>query len=444
VVTVNDASVEQKWDGFGGLFSELGWSYLGSSALQNQAMTLLFSATGGAAFAWGGIPMGANDYATSRYTCDDTGADPTPATDGSNRPPADTSLQSFKLTRDNQRLIPFIKAAQATNPNLRFWASPWTPPVWMKTGYRTTSTSNGAGAVRPSYYDGGTMLSDASVLTAYANYYTSFVNGYKAQNINIELVSPQNEPGYDENYPSCLWDKTTYTSWIASYLGPAMQALGVHVMLGPLSNPGDNGRSDLDIATAVLGNSSAAAFLTVAGVEWGVLDNVNAGTRFGSLPIWVTEHKPGNYPWVNPYNSAKAPNDPAYGIETWGDIRDAITKGRVTAYFAKNLVLDPVGLGLDTSRDWKQNALLTVSSATLSATPAYYVFRHLSQYVVPGATVVDTSGGDAVAFKNPDGSIVAVMFNASAASASYVVAIGGKKFQFAMPSNGWATLKYKP
>ena len=66
-------------------------------------------------------------------------------------------------------------------------------------------------------------------------------------------------------------------------------------------------------------------------------------------------------------------------------------------------------------------------------TPTYYVFRHLSQYVVPGATVVGTTGGDAVAFKNPDGSLVAVMFNSGAANASYVVAIGGKKFQFAMP-----------
>jgi hypothetical protein len=36
------------------------------------------------------------------------------------------------------------------------------------------------------------------------------------------------------------------------------------------------------------------------------------------------------------------------------------------------------------------------------------------------------------------------MFNSGAANANYVVAIGGKKFQFAMPANGWATVKYKP
>ncbi len=85
-VTVNDTMVLQNWDGFGGAFNELGWAALSSAALQTQAIALLFSATDGANFAWGRIPMGASDYASSRYTADDTGADPTPNSDESNRP----------------------------------------------------------------------------------------------------------------------------------------------------------------------------------------------------------------------------------------------------------------------------------------------------------------------------------------------------------------------
>jgi glucosylceramidase len=64
--------------------------------------------------------------------------------------------------------------------------------------------------------------------------------------------------------------------------------------------------------------------------------------------------------------------------------------------------------------------------------------------VVPGANVLSTSGGDAIAFKNPDGSLVAVMYNSGAANSSYSVKIGGKTLQFAMPGQGWATVKYKP
>jgi len=123
-VTVNDTSVGQKWDGCGGAFNELGWTYLTTPALQTQAMTLLFSATDGANFTWGRIPMGASDYAISRYTNDDTGADPAPASGGTNRPAADTSLNMFTLARDGQRLIPYIKAAPGVKPDLHFWASP--------------------------------------------------------------------------------------------------------------------------------------------------------------------------------------------------------------------------------------------------------------------------------------------------------------------------------
>ena len=36
------------------------------------------------------------------------------------------------------------------------------------------------------------------------------------------------------------------------------------------------------------------------------------------------------------------------------------------------------------------------------------------------------------------------MYNSGAANSSYVVAIGGKKLQFAMPASGWATVKYTP
>ena len=68
-VTVNDSSARQKWEGFGGAFNEPGWKIPELVGEQTQAMQLLFSATNGAHFAWGRIPMGASDYAVSRYTC---------------------------------------------------------------------------------------------------------------------------------------------------------------------------------------------------------------------------------------------------------------------------------------------------------------------------------------------------------------------------------------
>ena len=36
------------------------------------------------------------------------------------------------------------------------------------------------------------------------------------------------------------------------------------------------------------------------------------------------------------------------------------------------------------------------------------------------------------------------MYNSGAANNSYVVSIGGKKLQLAMPGSGWATIRYTP
>jgi glucosylceramidase len=447
-VTVNDGQTAQKWDGFGGAFNELGWDVLTTQALQDEAIKLLFDAADGANITWGRIPIGASDYARDRYTLDDTGDDVEAQSGEGNRPPADTELTKFSLARDEMTLIPYIKAAQAVKSDMHFWASPWTPPTWMKTGYKTDSGGTGGGdAKRPSYFDGGNMKSDDAILEAYAQYYKKFVTGYKDKGIDIEIVSPQNEPGYDQNYPSCLWDSATYIKFVGQHLGPTMKDIGVSIMLGTMSNAGDNNKSDLDLATAIAGDATAKSFFTVAGAQWGVLAKVNEGSSLGGLPIWATEHKCGNYPW-NPsgypmYNMTQAPNDMAYGVESWGYIKDAINKGKVTSYSAWNMVLDKNGLGNDLSRDWRQNALLVSDGGMIKPTPYYYVFRHVAQYVTPGATVV-SAGNDAIGFKNPNGSIVAIIYNSGSANPNYVVSIGGKNVTFAMPGAGWATVKVTP
>ena len=108
------------------------------------------------------------------------------------------------------------------------------------------------------------------------------------------------------------------------------------------------------------------------------------------------------------------------------------------------MVLDTNGKNIDSMRPWPQNALLIVNTTSkqLIATPAYYVFRHVSQYVDPGATVVATTTNDSLAFKNPDGTIVTIIYNSGAAK-KMIVAVKGKKEQFDMPANGFATVNFK-
>ena len=82
-----------------------------------------------------------------------------------------------------------------------------------------------------------------------------------------------------------------------------------------------------------------------------------------------------------------------------------------------------VGLGLRKLRSavgWpgsRQNSLFTITADTheVRRNPEYYVMRHFSKYVRPGAKVLGATShfnSMAIAFRNPDGIIVVVAQNA--------------------------------
>jgi glucosylceramidase len=290
-------------------------------------------------------------------------------------------------------------------------------------------------------FDGCVMKSDDAILKALSLYFVKWVAAFQEQGIKVEYVAPQNEPNYEQNYPSCHWDSSVFATFIGKHLGPALVSANspAQIMLGTLSNNGAS--ADVSVANTVLADATAKGYCKVMGVQWGMSDAnqvSNLKSKGPGIPIWLSETKCGG----TTGSTAPAPNDFNYAKDTWTYIRDAIKNG-LTAYNAWNMVLDKGGLGNDDTRKWPQNALLVADGTSVTATPAYYVYRHFSQFAEPGAKVVGTSGStDAIAFKNPDGSFVAVVY-AGSAKANYIVSIGGKKLQFSMPS-GWATVKFKP
>jgi glucosylceramidase len=335
-------------------------------------------------------------------------------------------MTAFSLDRDKQKLIPYIKAALAVAPGLHLWASPWSPPTWMK-------SSNG--------FDGGNMKEDATTLQAYALYLAKFVQEYGKLGIRVEVIHPQKEPNLALDYPSCIWSAPGMARFIGTYLGPTFteQKVDAAIFLGSLSEDDRGGRAR-DIIAAVTGDATAMGYVQGFGFEWDGLKLVD-GLRAKKLPLWQDNHNVGNLPWnKETFNATAAPNDHAYAMTSWSFLRDWI-RGGVDAYFTSNMILDARGVGIGANA-WPQNALLVVdpTSKALVVTPVFYLFRHLSAFVDPGASVVGVTGGDALAFKNPDGSVVAVLYNAGAATKT-TVALAGKKLQFQLPARGWATVK---
>lgn len=430
-ITVKEDQTYQEWLGVGGTFNEAGWDALSelSTSERDRAMRLLFGAADGANLKWGRIPIGASDYAMDRYTLNETAGD--------------YAMSQFSIERDRQRLIPFVKAAQAVKSDIRFWASPWTPPSWMKNPEKIDGTDAGPAGQVATFE--AFMKDDAQTLTAYALYLARFVEEYTLEGIPIDSVHPQNEPGYSTRYPSCRWAAGLLGKFVGDHLGPLFveKKLETKIWFGSLSN------NDSSVYQGNIGGLSGSAenYVVGVGLQWNTQGHTSELAQRGYL-VMQTEHRCGNYPFNVPgapaFDPNKPQNDHAYAVESWGYIREWIKAG-VNAYSAWNMVLDTVGKNLDAQRPWPQNALLVVDRTTdrLIETPAYYVFRHLSYFVDPGATRVEASGGDALAFKNPDGSLVVIVFNSDNQALSTIVAMGGSSFQVQVPGQGWATLYSK-
>jgi glucosylceramidase len=427
-VTVDANRMHQAWIGFGGTFNEMGWDALGelSAADRDRAIRLLFSATEGANFAWGRIPIGASDYAIDRYTLNENAGD--------------YAMNMFSMERDRERLIPYVKAALAVKPNVRLWGSAWTPPTWMKNPAEFDATDagpNGEAATYTSF-----MKNDAQTLTAYALYLARWVEEWEREGIPIDSVFPQNEPDYATRYPSCRWDAGLLGTFVGQYLGPTFETrnLDTEIWFGTLSN------NDSAMYQGHIGGlmGAAAEFSVGVGLQWNTMGHTSELAARDFL-VMQTEHRCGNYPFSVPgtpaFNPDRPANDHAYAVESWGYLRDWLKAG-VNIYMAWNMVLDTAGKNLDVQRPWPQNALLVVDRAQnrLFETPTYYVFRHFSYFVDPGATRIEATGGDAVAFRNPDGRTVAVVHNSASQAAMINVAMGGSTFQIQVPAQGWATL----
>lgn len=452
-ITVDATKGHQPMHGFGGSFNEKGWKALLalSEADRALAMKLLFSPTEGANFWWGRIPMGASDYGDSAFTYDDIASG------------TDYPMAQFSIERDKdptRGIIPYIKAAQAVRQDIKYWASPWTPPPWMK--------DNNA-------YNLGSMKNTQENLNAYAQYFVKFIQAYEAEGIPIHSVHPQNEPGWQQNYPTAAWgpaknsetnavlDATAFLGkFVVQNLAPALTTaqLDTEIWYGTFSN-GDY----TDEYWGDLISANGLNLIKGVGLQWNGKNLVTTIRQAkADMMIMQSEHQCGNYPWLgttdkpakssaaskeaankSTYWAPEAPNNHNYGIETWELMKEWIATHDVNIYSAWNMVLDTGGFSLDTVRPWPQNALLAVDTAQkkLIVTPAYYVFRHFSQYLDDGAVRVDAVGGDAVAFKNPDGDIVVVVYNGGSAAADTVVSVGGKMYQVSVPATGWATLNVR-
>lgn len=414
-VTIDLASPRQTMVGYGGAFNEKGWVALAALTEGDRQSVLraFFDPKDGLGFMVGRIPIGANDYALSRYSLDDV--------------PGDWNLEEFSIARDQEALIPYIRSAQAIQPDLQFWASAWSPPGWMK--------SNGAS-------DSGALIDSPQVYDALARYDLKFLKAYAAEGIPICHIAVQNEPLVLTHYPSCEWTPDQFRTFIGGYLGPllAREKPDTGVMLGTF-----NGPENAPFLKAVLSDAKAAGYVSVIGLQWdGDQALAAVGPLAGSIPVYQTETDCGNWTWKGNYNPDYPPNDFVYAAYTWRKIQSYLNAG-VVVYDLWNLVLDETGLSIDSDWPWPQNSAVVVDTSVTPGrahfTPMFYAMGHFSRFSGPGSVRLSVTGTtDAVAFLRPDGTKVVQLLNDEDQPQVRRVRIGGEKYSVELSPHSFGTL----
>ncbi|MDD6031969.1 MAG: glycoside hydrolase family 30 beta sandwich domain-containing protein [Oscillospiraceae bacterium] len=368
------------WEGFGGCFNELSQIALLSlpEETREKALDLLFAPEeDGLRLSFCRMPIGASDYAESWYSHNET--------------EGDYEMAHFSIDRDRKYLLPYIKSALKRNPGLRLFASPWSPPTWMK---------------YPKAYNFGTLVWEEKNLQAYALYFARFLEAYEAEGVHIDQLHVQNEPVSTQKFPSCIWTGEQFREFIGQYLGPLFEERGIdtRIWLGTINGPETDHRTLYtrwhDYAGIVLHDPDAYRYVEGVSYQWaGKYALENTRRAFPEKKYIQSENECGD------------------GENTWEYARyifelfhHYISDG-VCAYVYWNMILAPKGRS---TWGWPQNSMMTAENGELMLNYEYYVMKHFSRFVQPGAAVMELTGhmaGSAAAFRNPDGSLVLVAHN---------------------------------
>jgi glucosylceramidase len=420
-LNVDPSAKAQTMEGFGACFNELGWTSLQklSEADRESVMREFFDPIAGARFTLCRMPVGANDFSLGPYSYDET--------------KDDFELKQFSIDHDHATLVPFIKSAQRHQPALRLWASPWTPPSWMKKNgfYAEAASRRGQkeNGIRPDQvgHEGEDMFRvEEPYLRAYAKYFGQFIDAYSDAGIRVGMVMPQNEFNSAQNFPSCTWTPAGLAQFIRR-LGPKMTSRKVAVFFGTFE------RGDPKLLKEVMADPEAARFITGLGVQWAGKNALpELHQDFPQLKIYQSEQECGD-----------GTNTWEYTMYCWQLMKHYLRSG-TSAYMYWNISLDQGGLS---TWGWAQNSLVTVDPATKSFhyNHDYYLMKHLSHFVEVGAKRVATSGtcDDALGFLNPDGALVVLLRNASLRDQTVEIRAGGRVTTAGLLPDSISTLRIK-
>jgi glucosylceramidase len=409
-ITVNENVGYQQFEGAGASFTDTAaWLMNSSGALsattREDTMRRLFDPSTGIGLSFLRNPMGASDLARFDYSYDETCCD----------------VNDFSIAHDLADVLPLTRRAKQLNPQLKVMASPWSAPAWMK-----DNDNLDQGWLQSQYYG------------AYGQYFAKYIQAYQSNGVPIDYVSVQNEPTCCAGYPSMNWNTSGLIFFTKNALWPAFRAAGITntktlVMDWNWDGYATWARPQLQ-DPAILGDP------LFGGIAWhGYSGSPSAQTQahneFPTVKHYDTEHSGGT--WIGNQQQEDMLNIIDY-TRNWG-------RSVVKWSLAVDQNMGPHNGGCGTC-----TGLLTVHngdsrSGQVDFTVEYYSTGHLTKFVRPGATRIDSTDNGSVrnvAWRNPDGSKALVAYNNTGSTQSTRVNWGNQSFTYAIPARTAATFTW--
>ena len=332
----------------------------------------------------------------------------------------DVALEHLSIDRDRRSLIPMIRDALSLSGGmLRLFASPWSPPAWMK----TSGQMNGGGKLRPEYRH------------AWAQYYVRYIREYAREGVPIWGLTVQNEPEASQRWDSCLYTGEEERDFVRDHLGPALREAGLdHVRLIIW----DHNRDRMyERARIVLDDPRAARFVWGVGFHW------YCGDHFDNVQL-VHEAWPDKHLIFTEGCQEGGPH-----IGSW-DTGERYARSIIqdlnrwtVAWVDWNLVLDETGGPNHVGNLCSAPVLADTRTGEALYQSSYYYIGHFSRFIRPGARRLGCASTldalEATAFLNTDGTLAVVALNRSEQPLEFLLRVDGLEARTDVPAHGIKT-----
>jgi len=342
----------------------------------------------------------------------------------------DKELNTFSIEHDRQFRIPLIKRAiQAAGGELLMYASPWSPPAFMKDSNNMLQ----GGKLLPEYYQ------------PWANYYTKFIKAYEQEGIPIWGITIQNEPMATQRWESSIYTAEEERDFLKFYLGPTMEKEG----LGDKKIIVWDHNRDLigNRANTIFGDPEASRYAWGIGYHWYEVwtgsdarhNNLqNVRESYPDKPILFTE---GTIESFDPKRYQYWPNAERYANDMINDFNVG-----VVGWTDWNILLDETGGPNHVGNFCFAPIHADTATGELIYTPTYYYLGHFSKFIKPGAKRVSTTVSQsfllASSFINPDGSVATVILNKTDKPISFNFYVGDQEAEWSIPARAIQTVVY--